>query len=152
MHNAIIIDIDGTVTIHTNHRPLHCMDERLLDDVPNRLIISLVERTINNENLFPIFLTARSVAIEHFTRDWISRHFNLQDGDYLLLMRPFNDLRENHEVKEDLLRSQIFPKYNPKYVLEDEVQNTVMFTSMNLDVFHPNQMLKMIGEGFRQSI
>lgn len=137
--SAIIIDIDGTLTkdpllIDDKSREGRDVFYQKIDNylkVEKKLIRPVVElvkhlykSTIHIDFLF---LTAREDKheIRKNTLEFLREHiFYIKDT--CLFMRKENDLRPNYEVKEQILKEKILPKYDVLFALDDEDNNVEM--------------------------
>lgn len=152
--NCLIIDIDNTFVIDNIKTKIPELNIRKAWDKfheehlnyapeyfrPNINVIDLISRYYNSfeDDYKPIliFLTAREDAnnglIRYNTTRLIEKFFTCQNFKYILLMREFDDFRNSFEVKEDLLKQYVLPKYNPILAFDDDLSNVKMFRSYNI--------------------
>ena len=114
---------------------------------PNKLMINFV---VLLSRVFPIlFVTSRenyssSRAIaKNQIRDFSNGKLIVGPlSQHKLFMREFNDFREAHEVKEDILVNKILPLYEPLLAIDDNKDNIGMFKKHGIRTFHYKGLLE----------
>nr|DAS75426.1 MAG TPA: hypothetical protein [Bacteriophage sp.] len=145
----IVFDIDG-VLADCSHR-LHYLekknydkfysDEEIMKDkpIPNLSNILFEIRNANYEGSDTDikFLTARNIKCITATAEWLERRFGtmLEEGD--ILMRPTNDYRPAHKVKEDLIKKHIGFE-NILFAFDDDDQVNEMYKKHGITCYKPN--------------
>ena len=86
----------------------------------------------NYDEVEVLFLTAREDTedglIKYNTEKFIRNSFPLlQQQDFKLFMRPENDFRPSHQVKEQILTEEILPIYDVIMAFDDDRNNIKMF-------------------------
>ena len=150
---AIIIDMDGTLvdntkrieeTLELRKKNLDNKKIRWDDifkntdtlDVPNPWCMEIVE-AFSVRGYKIIFLTGRmgTKSTYEATQRWIDKY--VPAGiDYQLIMRPEKDFRKNHEMKSDILNTQILPFYNVLFAIDDHSENANMMRAMGITCLH----------------
>ena len=125
--DAVIFDIDGTLSVvgdrirHVRKDPpdWESFYRGMYNDEPNLPVIDLMQfcRLAPTRPLI-IFMTGRPIRYESVTRSWIKRHSGI-DEDFLLLMRPDDDFRPDHELKAEEYRKIVEPKFRVLFWIED---------------------------------
>lgn len=152
---AIIVDIDGTLT----------RDPLLIDDksregrdifyqkIDNYFVVELelIKPVVELIKLVYfmaghikiIFLTAREdrYDIRENTLDFLKKYVIGRINDEQLLMRPYDDLRPNYEVKEQILKEQILPNYDVLFALDDEDNNVETFRKNGIIVLQVKDVI-----------
>lgn len=114
---AVICDIDGTVTLGPNDRSPYDWS-KVYNDMPNHFVISAVTAVAKGKHL--LFVSGRSEVCRQATIKWLSTHF---DRNYDLYMRPEDQLKERDSViKLDLYRQHIEDHFFVKAVFDDRYQ------------------------------
>ena len=125
---AIIVDIDGTLTIIGKHRGPFDWD-KVGYDIPKPVIIELVRRYSLDHQI--IILTGREEIARDETVTWLNNH-NI--SWHKLLMRPDNDFRRGDILKEEIFWSEIAPYYNVQFALEDTPKIIRLWQSIGVEV------------------
>ena len=164
---CIIVDIDDTIGRSTlNVIPPNMDPDSLGKDIrelwnkyhedvkyydleyikPLHNVINLIEGYIHYCCIsHVIFLTGRedneNGLIRLNTARFISKYFEGYSSpakcNEHLLMRPKDDYRPNHLVKEELLTKYILPEYDVVMVFDDNEENTQMFLKYGINVVKP---------------
>ena len=120
--HTIIVDIDGTVAIHTNRGPFEW--NKVDTDLPNTPIINIVYNYYNmGYNI--IFLSGRSDVCKDLTIKWLDKHIPI--NEYKLYMRKDGDMRKDNIVKTEIFDKYIRDKYFIEFVLDDRDQVVSMW-------------------------
>ena len=80
------------------------------------------------------FVTGRNESCRLATEDWLENHFM---GYFNLHMRPTNDYRPAHEVKEDLIKKHIGFE-NILFAFDDDDQVNEMYKKHGVTCYKPN--------------
>lgn len=147
----IVFDIDG-VLADCSHR-LHYIqgdnkdyekfysDEEVLKDIPipnlSSILFGIRNANYEGSDTDIKFLTARNIKCLTATAEWLERRFGtiLEEGD--ILMRPTNDYRPAHEVKEDLIKKHIGFE-NILFAFDDDDQVNEMYKKHGITCYKPN--------------
>ena len=139
MKQAIICDVDGTISLMDFKKRTPYEYIKAGDDRPNQPIIDLLLNTAVGWECHIVFLSARENVnfsskrskynnAYDLTKDWINRHvFDRQDAPdpipgWELILRDKGDYRKDCYVKYDIYNSQIKDKYDVQYVFDDRNQ------------------------------
>lgn len=140
----IIFDIDG-VLADCSHRlkyiqgekkdydKFYSEEELLKDQVvdQNHVIFTILEEI--GESI--IFVTGRNEICREATRKWLEE--KAWSRPYRLLMRPENDWRPAHEVKEGLIKEYIgFENIN--FAFDDDDKINEMYAKHGVTCYKPN--------------
>ncbi len=91
-----------------------------------------------NDDLFPLFLTARDEILRENTVHWLNQHLKLEDGNYHLDMRPSDCFLYPHALKLGGLKDK---KIHPKLVhlwIEDDEQTILSAENEGYNIIHPD--------------
>jgi predicted kinase len=117
LQKAIICDLDGTLAIIGNRSPYDATNCHLIDK-PNSYVIETV-KLYYNANYKIIFCSGRSEKDRQATMQFINNH--LPTIEYILLMRPNNDMRKDDIVKEEIYNNNIKNKYWIHLAIDDRL-------------------------------
>lgn len=145
--DAYIVDIDGTVALHTPESRGHFEYAKVSEDLPNWPVINIVQYITYGftadfwlPRLQPVFMSGRADEADGQVRkdtvEWIFRnmgisreYFNGEDDqqDYIgrLFMRPeykadgSRDFRPDDIVKEELYTKYVEPHFNIHFAIDD---------------------------------
>jgi len=118
---AIIFDLDGTLVCN----PSWDGDlESFYKNIFEGFTVEWCQTLIECLQVRIIFITARSERCRRQTEQQLNMWF---DKPYELYMRGKNDLRIDHEVKEDYLK-EIMEKYQVLCCFDDNPENCKMFS------------------------
>ena len=154
----IVFDIDG-VLADCSHR-LHYIQgedkdyekfyskEELWKDKPIKAGMKIVDMLYNlyaMEDFYRptefygkiILLTGRNKVCEEATRNWILRNTDMFGSLFKLHMRPKNDYRPAHEVKESLIEKHIGFE-NILFAFDDDDQVNEMYKKHGIMCYKPN--------------
>jgi len=129
---AIIIDLDGTLCKKVTDRSYYDMT-RVGEDEPHALMSFLVD-CINDSGEYYcdiLFVTGRSEDGRSETEAWLEKNCL---GYKALFMRQLNDNRRAEEVKEEILKTQIFPKWAVVGAIDDDKRCAAMYYSLGIEV------------------
>lgn len=132
-HNAIIVDMDGTMCHHTGIRGHHEY-EKVFDDEPNYHITEMV--TALSDQYKILIVSGRPDSCEEETRAWLDAHFVPYDD---IFMRQDGDYRKDSIIKRELYEAHIAPDYDVQFVLDDRDQVVEMWRrELNLPCLQVN--------------
>lgn len=130
---AIIVDMDGTLSIVTNRSPY---DDHLAGgDSPNKPVMQVVKAVLSDEpDLYLIVMSGRDEGrSREVTHDWLLRHGLEPD---LLLMRPHRDVRKDAVIKRELFDTYVVNQFDIVAVFDDRQQVVDMWRKdLGLTVF-----------------
>jgi hypothetical protein len=132
---ALLCDVDGTLADMGKGQPGRRRPydwPRVSEDQPVKPIIELLSilRPAVDE---VIFLSGRDEICRSDTWHWLEAHIADHEDDQLY-MRPHKDNRADHEVKLEIYRRHIEPRYHVAFVLDDRDQVVKMWRSIGLTV------------------
>lgn len=122
---CIIFDIDGTLADMGKRSPYSDKPEEYLEDT---LHVDIVNEMAKWHNNLIIFCSGRDSKFKQVTADWIEKH----GMTGLLLMRKEGDTRPDWIVKQEILRDEIAPYFNPIAVYDDRDQVCAMWRAQGL--------------------
>lgn len=147
----IIFDIDG-VLADCSHR-IHYIqgdnkdyekfysDEEVLKDTPipnlNTILFEIQGARDMGSDTDIKFITARNIKCIIVTTKWLERNFGIEVRKEDILMRPANDYRPAHEVKEDLIKKHIGFE-NILFAFDDDDQVNEMYKKYGVMCYKPN--------------
>ena len=131
--DAIIVDIDGTVAIHTGRSPYDLT--RVKEDLPNLPLFKML-RSMQSEGVKIIFVSGREGTEQcmYDTIDWLNIHIQ----DYSLFMRKEGDSRKDSIVKKEIFLERIDRFYNVLFVIDDRDQTVDTWRSLDLQCWQVN--------------
>lgn len=140
---ALICDLDGTLC-NTDHRQ-HFMQGIKKDwkgffgamaaDTVNAWCRDIVKGLMNQPGYQVIFVTGRPDNLQIPTVDWLTRH-HIHPFAYKLFMRSEGDMRPDYEIKEEIYRALIEPRWDVRLVIDDRKSVVDMWRSQGLVVLH----------------
>jgi hypothetical protein len=145
--NAIVVDIDGTISnaehrVHlvngTQKKDWKLFNELSAFDPPYTWCVDLV-KGMYVQGYAIIFLTARegSRSTEKITRDWLDINVGIP---YELMMRPYKDFRKDFIVKQEIYQTKVAPFYDVAFAIDDKQEVCDMYASMGLRVLNCNKI------------
>ena len=147
----IVFDIDG-VLADCSHRlkyiqgknkdydKFYSYDE-ILKDKPifnlDEVLVRIQNSDKEDTGVDIKFVTARNIKCVTATAEWLERYFNIlvEEGD--ILMRPKNDYRPAHEVKESLIEKHIGFE-NILFAFDDDDKVNEMYKKHGVMCYKPN--------------
>lgn len=136
---AIIVDMDGTLSLNTTGRPFYGdgAAEGMLTDIENGAVVTSVRAMCDGIDAELIVLTGRedTPEIRKATYDWLDEHYLLPDK---LLMRPKGDYSPAQECKRAIYKKYIEGNYNVLAVFDDSQKCVDMWREEGLTCFQPN--------------
>lgn len=152
---AVIFDIDGTLAdiTHRRHFVTDLPEGRKKDwksffagipnDAPNKPIKTLYDMVCAAENhlifgkgapeIVPILVSGRASEHRRVTEIWLETH-GINDY-FMLLMRGFNDKRDDTIVKQELYHKYIKPHFDVLFVIDDRPRVLRMWRAEGLATF-----------------
>ena len=129
---AWIVDIDGTLALHSHHRNPY--DWRSANrDLPNIPVVMAVQALAAHSGVAAIILiSGRHEQARELTLRWLDENSVPFDR---LLMRADGDNRSDEIVKEELFRSEIAPRYAIGGVIDDRSRVVAMWRRIGLVCF-----------------
>lgn len=128
---AIMVDIDGTVALHTGVRSPY--DETLVHlDQPNVPVIAAIRDLVRSANYQVVYCSGRTDACRDATERWITD--NVQHYGPLF-MRKDGDKRKDWVVKRELFDAHIRDSYDVFAVFDDRNRVVDMWRRLGLTVF-----------------
>jgi len=139
---AIIIDLDGTLCDTSNRQHFVLNKPKdwksffagIPDDKPNSPVAYLYQMAVSIA-IGPsiLFVSGRDSKYRKVTEDWLARHDFA--GYDLLLMRNFDDRRDDSIVKQEIYTKYIAPYYDVKFVVDDRNRVVNMWRSIGVPCF-----------------
>lgn len=126
---AVIVDIDGTVTLMAGKRGPHEY-EKVSGDEPNYPVINLV-KMLRDQGSEIIFTSGRTDFCREDTGQWLQDYI-FPDGFFYLLMRTHGDHRPDNVVKLEIFNRFIRDEYNVQLVLDDRDQVVKAWRNLGL--------------------
>lgn len=140
---GFIIDIDGTVALHTESERAHFDYSKVINDRPNHPIIYLAEM-LYGSGLDPVFMSGRADEnngqVRLDTESWLFANIDFYEAGHPLYMRPEfledrpdkRDFRPDFEVKRELYYRYVAPNYDIVYAIDDRPQVLKMWHSIGI--------------------
>lgn len=122
--DAIIVDMDATLCYNTSKRPFwgEGAAEGMLNDIENIPVADLV-RLMHSQGCKVLIVTGREGApdIMEATKTWLKDH------------------SKGAPTKQKIFEENISPKYNVRFVLDDNYKCVKMYRDLGLTVLQPNE-------------
>lgn len=117
--NAIIVDIDGTLSIMKDRGPFDW--DKVDRDEVNHPVADFIEVLSDayDSELTILLLSGRDGSCRMLTEFWLTENKIPYDH---LLMRKEGDYRKDSIIKEEILHNYILPNYNVLYAIDDRLQ------------------------------
>lgn len=130
---ALIIDLDGTLALHTGRDPYDCerAEEDALNDAVAQVILEFRHLVTQPDHQI-LLVSGRDEKCRPATERWLHNHAISYDA---LWMRPRGDMRDDRIVKEEIYRRNIEGKYNVTFVLDDRDKVVAFWRSIGLTCF-----------------
>ena len=137
LNHCIVVDMDGTLCLNTEHRPFFGPDaaEKMHLDSPIDSVCNLVRSYCDYGLVYLIILTGRDESCREATLNWLSNNHIVPD---LLLMRKPNDFSKGEIMKENAFDEYIKDKYYVDFIIEDSAPVVKMFRNKGYTVLQPN--------------
>lgn len=131
---AVMVDIDGTVALHTGVRGPYDTSLYHLDK-PNWNIVNLIRREFD-AGLKILFCSGRDEEFFTVTTNWIFEHVfgGVEHAGFDLFMRPAGDVRNDAIVKLELFDKHIREEYDVVRVYDDRDRVVKAWRSIGLTV------------------
>lgn len=141
---SFIVDLDGTMALHTETDRGHYEYSKVMNDEPNYPIIEVVEAYARVTGRTPVFTTGRpevdeNVNVRALTTDWIVENTIFIPDWFKLVMRKQylvgtnkRDFRPDDIVKEELYRAEIEPYCDISVVFDDRDRVVKMWRRLGL--------------------
>ena len=127
---AIIVDIDGTIALHTSRSPYDY--SRVGTDALNEPVAELVRAYAGYKAYTIIYLSGRDDSCRQATEDWLSAKHMPTDPPHILLMRKTGDHRSDYIVKNEIFDQYVRENYWVRFVLDDRNQVVKMWRELGL--------------------
>jgi hypothetical protein len=125
---AWIVDVDGTLALHTHRNPYNWMDAAA--DQPNEPVVMAVQALAAHPNVDAIIaISGRPEQARPLTEKWLDAHDIPFDA---LLLRADGDNRADEVVKEDAFRALVTPRYSILGVVDDRTKVVRMWRRLGL--------------------
>lgn len=129
--DAIIVDIDGTVTLGPHERkPFDWA--KVAKDQPRWDVIDVVRSLIREGHKQVIFMSGRDSVCREATERWLWLHGLRDHVPFALHMRTEGDMRKDSIVKRELFDQHIRGKYNVSLVFDDRDSVVRMWRDLGL--------------------
>lgn len=132
LRSAVMVDIDGTVAIHTGVRDPYDTSKYHLDKT-NDNVINLIARESDCGSRV-IFCSGRDEEFREVTEKWIDDNVLDHEDGWQLFMRPQGDRRNDAIVKLELFDKHIRDNYNVLRVYDDRDRVVRAWRSIGLTV------------------
>lgn len=122
---AVIVDMDGTLALHNGRDPYD--EARCGEDLPNEPVVQLVRQIAETTEI--VVCSGRTQAAAGQTAAWLDTHGIPWAA---LLMRAEGDNRRDAEVKRELYETEIAPRWNVRFVIDDRQQVVDLWRTLGL--------------------
>lgn len=140
--DVVIIDLDGTLC-NIDHRLHHVTTEgkkkdwksffgELYKDGLNSAVY-IIYQAIRDKDIDVVFVSGRGSEYRKETEQWLLS--NSITDYHMLLMRNFNDKRDDVIVKQELYEKYIAPHYNVLFAIDDRPRIVNMWRSLGIFTF-----------------
>jgi len=143
--NAIIVDLDGTLSLSTGREPFEY--DKVCEDKVNNPIADLikllsydsqtVEKTGGSSIDRVLMVSGREETYYGDSLVWLQINYIPCDK---LFMRKKDDQRKDFIIKKEIYEEHIKPFYNVLYVIDDRPQVSRMFRALGLTVLQVNDL------------
>jgi predicted kinase len=116
---CVLVDIDGTVAERYDRSPFDWA--KVGQDLPKWSVIQLV-KSLKMSGYQIIFFSGRDAVCYPESRAWLQKHFDWEETDFELHMRPANDQRKDSLIKKELFFQHIHQRYYVEMVVDDRQQ------------------------------
>lgn len=124
--DAIMVDLDGTMSLNDGHRGWHDY-AKVINDKPLPHNMEIVKRFAADHQV--IIVSGRDDSCKNESIEWLNTHGIFPD---LVLMRVTGDNRDDAIVKGELYEAHILNRYNVKFVLDDRDRVVQKWRSLGL--------------------
>jgi predicted kinase len=125
---AWIVDLDGTVALHTSGRSPYDYS-RVHEDTLNFAVAEVVTALAVADNI--IFMSGRNDSCYEATLDWLEK-VGLGYCTHKLIMRKTGDDRKDSVVKAELFFEKVAPYYHVLGAIDDRVSVVKMWRAIGL--------------------
>jgi hypothetical protein len=148
---ALIVDIDGTLALHTEEERGHFDYSKVIDDRPNWPVINMITRILGYRSadlprLVPVFMSGRADENDGLVREhteiWMHTYTNWSWDISNLFMRPeflpdgkSRDFRKDYVVKKELYHKYVEPSYHVVGAIDDRPQVLRMWHELGIPTF-----------------
>lgn len=140
---AVVVDVDGTITIYSADRATRARDSR-----PRREVIDVVS-ALYASGYAIVFVTARPEAQRAATGDWIAQHVFRGILEAVLLMKDTGDDEPDVAWKRRIYDEVIEPRYDVQLAIDDMERSVSVWRSRNVTVLqvraahvHPEALVR----------
>ena len=134
MQTAIIVDLDGTLCDagHRRHfvekekKDWKSFYENMVYDQPNQWCLELLNRFKMNEI---VFVTGRPEEYREHTVTWLKK---IGYSSCPLFMRKSKDYRQDFEIKTEIYKEHIEPKFKILFCVDDRTQVVKAWRALGL--------------------
>jgi hydroxymethylpyrimidine pyrophosphatase-like HAD family hydrolase len=127
--SAVIVDLDGTLTLNGGRDPYDWSKVKF--DLPNRPVV-LVAQALRSAGQRLVFVSGRSDVCFKDTLKWLRINVHAGTLETDLHMRNEGDFRPDEEVKLDIYRELLEPRYAVRLVLDDRNKVVAMWRELGL--------------------
>lgn len=132
--DAIIVDLDGTLALHTGRDPYDC--ERCEEDAPNEAVVTLIRYWMASAEGWRILLVSgRDGRCRPQTERWLNANISYDH----LWMRAEGDMRDDRIVKREIYEREIKGLFNVRLVLDDRNKVVDLWRSLGLTCWQVNE-------------
>lgn len=129
---ALILDLDGTIALHTSGRSPYDYT-RVHEDTVNGHVRDVVNSWVDVHPYRRVLaVSGREDSCREATAKWLRDNRVAHD---LLLMRKAGDFRRDAIVKYEIFNSEIRDRYNVRFAIDDRLQVIQMYRKLGLTVF-----------------
>lgn len=147
---ALIIDIDGTMALHTEEMRGHFEYSKVLYDEPNWHVINMVRRILAYRSpvmpqLTPVYMSGRADEndgqVREHTEIWLNTYTDWDWKYRNLHMRPEflpdgkRDFRKDDIVKEELYHQYVEPEFDAVAAIDDRPRVLRMWQRLGIPTF-----------------
>lgn len=129
---ALLCDIDGTLAVRQLFGRGPYDWDRVGEDRPVQPVVDLVA-ALRPAVQRVVFVSGRDDVCLEQTWHWLHDHAGMGHDDELH-MRLHKDNRPDHEIKLEIYRDRIEPRYDVRWVIDDRNQVVAMWRSIGLTV------------------
>lgn len=128
-HNAVIVDIDGTVACMKGLRKPFEWD-KVSNDRPRYFVIDMVQG-LRDQGITPVFLSGRDGCCIEDTYKWV-REYIMEDEPFYLFMREPNDSRKDKIVKEEIFWKYVANNFNVVGAIDDRASILQLWAELGI--------------------
>lgn len=128
--NAVVFDVDGTLSHTNNKRGIFDWNKVYLDDIDEKVKETLLIHKRVGYKI--IIVTGRDGSCEQMTKDWLDLHEVPYDYFYI---RKEGDYRKDTIIKKEIYENNIKDKFNLLGVYDDRDVVTTMWRELGVKCF-----------------